>query len=49
MHSRDALADPELLPSVREEAQQVLLEKGVQLFLGNLYDSIDLARMQYTP
>lgn len=34
IHSRDALADSELLPSVREEARQVLLEKGVELFLG---------------
>lgn len=34
IHSRDDLADPELLPSVRKEARQVLLEKGVELFLG---------------
>ncbi|XP_036429965.1 apoptosis-inducing factor 2 [Colossoma macropomum] len=34
IHSREALADPELLPSVREQAKQVLLEKGVELLLG---------------
>ncbi|XP_024864819.1 apoptosis-inducing factor 2 isoform X2 [Kryptolebias marmoratus] len=34
IHSRIALADTELLPSVRQQAKQVLLEKGVELLLG---------------
>ncbi|XP_074532508.1 ferroptosis suppressor protein 1 [Halichoeres trimaculatus] len=34
IHSRIALADPELLPSVRQDAKLVLVEKGVELLLG---------------
>uniref|UniRef100_A0A665TX35 Ferroptosis suppressor protein 1 n=1 Tax=Echeneis naucrates TaxID=173247 RepID=A0A665TX35_ECHNA len=34
IHSRIGLADPELLPSVRQQAKEVLLEKGVELLLG---------------
>lgn len=34
IHSRIGLADPELLPSVRQEAKEVLLQKGVELLLG---------------
>ncbi|XP_073338709.1 ferroptosis suppressor protein 1 [Pagrus major] len=34
IHSRIALADPELLPAVRQQAKEVLLEKGVELLLG---------------
>uniref|UniRef100_A0A3Q4GS60 Ferroptosis suppressor protein 1 n=1 Tax=Neolamprologus brichardi TaxID=32507 RepID=A0A3Q4GS60_NEOBR len=34
IHSKLGLADPELLPSIRREANQVLLEKGVELVLG---------------
>ena len=34
IHSRVGLADPELLPSVRQQAKEVLLEKGVELLLG---------------
>ncbi|KAJ8359547.1 hypothetical protein SKAU_G00160720 [Synaphobranchus kaupii] len=34
VHSRIALADPELLPSVRQQAKDVLLKKGVELVLG---------------
>lgn len=34
IHSKLGLADPELLPSVRREAQQILVEKGVELVLG---------------
>ncbi|XP_076018785.1 ferroptosis suppressor protein 1 [Genypterus blacodes] len=34
LHARIGLADPELTPSVRREAKQVLLEKRVQLLLG---------------
>ncbi|KAG7462592.1 hypothetical protein MATL_G00186430 [Megalops atlanticus] len=34
VHSRIALADVELLPSVRQQVKDVLLEKGVELLLG---------------
>ncbi|XP_075902126.1 ferroptosis suppressor protein 1 [Nelusetta ayraudi] len=34
IHSRTELADPGMLPSVRQEAKEVLLEKGVELLLG---------------
>ncbi|XP_068182727.1 ferroptosis suppressor protein 1 [Antennarius striatus] len=35
VHSRAALADPELRPDVRQQAKEVLLEKGVELLLGH--------------
>ncbi|XP_028278641.1 apoptosis-inducing factor 2-like [Parambassis ranga] len=35
VHSKIGLADSDLLPSVRQQAKQVLLEKGVQLLLGH--------------
>lgn len=35
IHPREEVADPDLLPSVKEQAKQVLLEKGVELLLGN--------------
>lgn len=34
IHSRPALADVELLPSVRQEVKEILLRKGVRLLLG---------------
>ncbi|XP_061600882.1 apoptosis-inducing factor 2 [Cololabis saira] len=34
VHSRTELADPELQPSVRQQVKEVLLEKGVELVLG---------------
>lgn len=34
IHSRIGLADPELLSSVRQQAKEVLLQKGVELLLG---------------
>lgn len=34
VHSRVGLADTELLPSVRQQVKEVLLEKGVELLLG---------------
>lgn len=34
IHARIGLADPELLPCVRQQAKEVLLEKGVELLLG---------------
>ena len=36
IHSRIALADPELLPAVRQQAKEVLLQKGVELLLGTI-------------
>lgn len=35
VHSRMQLADPELLPIVRYQAKEVLLEKGVEVLLGD--------------
>uniref|UniRef100_A0A672MU87 Ferroptosis suppressor protein 1 n=1 Tax=Sinocyclocheilus grahami TaxID=75366 RepID=A0A672MU87_SINGR len=35
IHPREEVADPDLLHSVKEQAKQVLLEKGVELLLGN--------------
>ncbi|KAM3605524.1 uncharacterized protein V6R79_000261 [Siganus canaliculatus] len=35
VHSRIGLADPELLASVRQQAKEVLLQKGVELLLGH--------------
>ena len=34
VHSRIPLADPGLLASVRQQAKEVLMEKGVELVLG---------------
>lgn len=36
IHSRIGLADPQLVQSVRQQAKEVLLEKGVELVLGML-------------
>ena len=33
IHSKVALADKELLPCVRQEVKEILLQKGVQLLL----------------
>ncbi|TMS04909.1 Apoptosis-inducing factor 2 [Larimichthys crocea] len=44
IHSRIGLADPELLPSVRQEAKEVLLQKGVELLLGHKVS--DLTELQ---
>lgn len=44
IHSRIALADPELLPSVRQQAKEVLLQKGVELLLGQKVS--DLSQLQ---
>ncbi|XP_005048001.1 PREDICTED: apoptosis-inducing factor 2 isoform X2 [Ficedula albicollis] len=35
IHSKPALADVELLPSVRQEVKEILLRKGVRLLLGD--------------
>lgn len=44
IHSRIALADPELLPSVRQDAKLVLVEKGVELLLGQKV--LNLSKLQ---
>lgn len=44
VHSRIAVADSELLPSVRSQAKEVLLEKGVELLLGQKVN--DLSQLQ---
>lgn len=36
IHSRIGLADEQLVQSVRQQAKEVLLEKGVELVLGML-------------
>ncbi|XP_067241254.1 apoptosis-inducing factor 2 isoform X2 [Chanodichthys erythropterus] len=41
IHPREEVADPELLPSVKEQAKQVLLEKGVELLLGQKVSNLD--------
>ncbi|KAK2852722.1 hypothetical protein Q7C36_007923 [Tachysurus vachellii] len=48
IHSRDALADSELLPSVREEARKVLLDKGVELFLEQKVSNLDELELNVT-
>ncbi|KAI1231620.1 hypothetical protein IHE44_0007696 [Lamprotornis superbus] len=40
IHSKPALADVELLPSVRQEVKEILLRKGVQLLLGEKVSDI---------
>ncbi|XP_068423368.1 ferroptosis suppressor protein 1 [Clinocottus analis] len=45
IHSRTVLADPDLMPSVRQQAQEVLLEKGVELLLGEKV--ADLSALQF--
>lgn len=40
IHSKLGLADPALLPSVRREAQQILVEKGVELVLGQKVNNL---------
>ncbi|KAM4591813.1 ferroptosis suppressor protein 1 isoform 1-T3 [Odontesthes bonariensis] len=44
IHSRIALADPGLVSSVRRQAKEVLLEKGVELLLG--HKLLNLAELQ---
>ncbi|ROK15751.1 Apoptosis-inducing factor 2 [Anabarilius grahami] len=41
IHPREEVADPELLPSVKEQAKEVLLEKGVELLLGQKVSNLD--------
>ncbi|XP_041802891.1 apoptosis-inducing factor 2 isoform X2 [Chelmon rostratus] len=48
IHSRIGLADPELLPSVRQQAKQVLLDKGVELLLGQKVSNLSELRLNVT-
>ncbi|XP_054238497.1 ferroptosis suppressor protein 1 [Indicator indicator] len=41
VHSKLALADAELLDSVRQEVKEILLRKGVHLLLGEKVDSVE--------
>ncbi|XP_035029487.2 apoptosis-inducing factor 2 [Hippoglossus stenolepis] len=48
IHSRIGLADPELLPSVRRQAKEVLLQKGVELLLGEKVDNLSQLQLNVT-
>ncbi|XP_065153346.1 ferroptosis suppressor protein 1 [Paramisgurnus dabryanus] len=41
IHPREDVADPDLLSKVKEEARQILLEKGVELLLGQKVSNLD--------
>ncbi|KAF1375358.1 hypothetical protein PFLUV_G00219000 [Perca fluviatilis] len=48
VHSRIGLCDPELLPSVRQEAKEVLLGKGVELLLGQKVSNLSQLQLNVT-
>lgn len=48
IHARIALADPQLLPSVRQQAKEVLLEKGVELLLGQKVSNLSELQLNVT-
>nr|XP_033469241.1 apoptosis-inducing factor 2 [Epinephelus lanceolatus] len=48
IHSRTVLADPQLLPSVRRQAKEVLLEKGVELLLGDKVANLSQLQLNVT-
>ncbi|XP_012683015.2 apoptosis-inducing factor 2 [Clupea harengus] len=48
IHPHIALADAELLPSVREQAKEVLLEKGVELVLGQKVANLQDLKLNVT-
>ncbi|KAM9061044.1 ferroptosis suppressor protein 1 isoform 2-T5 [Sarcophilus harrisii] len=41
IHSKIPLADPELLPCVRQEVKEILLQKGVELLLGERVTNLE--------
>ncbi|XP_020830864.1 ferroptosis suppressor protein 1 isoform X1 [Phascolarctos cinereus] len=41
VHSKVPLADPELLPSVRQEVKEILLQKGVELLLSERVSNLE--------
>uniref|UniRef100_A0A452TQL9 Ferroptosis suppressor protein 1 n=1 Tax=Ursus maritimus TaxID=29073 RepID=A0A452TQL9_URSMA len=45
IHSQVALADKELLPCVRQEAKEILLQKGVQLLLSERVSNLEDLRL----
>lgn len=49
IHSRNSLADAGLLPSVRQQAKEVLLEKGVELLLGTNASLTPADRVLFRP
>ncbi|KAF7645564.1 hypothetical protein LDENG_00201860 [Lucifuga dentata] len=48
IHARIGLADAELLPSVRQQAKQVLQEKGVELVLGQKVSNLSELQLNVT-
>ncbi|XP_018517665.1 ferroptosis suppressor protein 1 [Lates calcarifer] len=48
VHSRVGLADTELLPSVRQQVKEVLLEKGVELLLGQKVSNLSELQLNVT-
>ncbi|XP_070834335.1 ferroptosis suppressor protein 1 isoform X2 [Chaetodon trifascialis] len=48
IHSKIGLADPGLLSSVRREAKEVLLEKGVELLLGQKVSNLSELQLNVT-
>ncbi|KAM6916446.1 ferroptosis suppressor protein 1 [Xenentodon cancila] len=48
IHSKTELADPELLLSVRQQAKEILLEKGVELVLGQKVSNLSELKLNVT-
>ncbi|XP_056903448.1 apoptosis-inducing factor 2 [Takifugu flavidus] len=48
VHSRMQLADPDLLPIVRYQAKEVLLEKGVEVLLGHKVSNLSELKLNAT-
>ncbi|KAM9847675.1 ferroptosis suppressor protein 1 [Aulostomus maculatus] len=48
IHARIGLADSELQPSVRQQAKEVLLEKGVELLLGQKVSNLSELQLNMT-
>nr|XP_057915312.1 apoptosis-inducing factor 2 [Doryrhamphus excisus]XP_057915322.1 apoptosis-inducing factor 2 [Doryrhamphus excisus] len=48
VHARVGLADPDLLTSVRRQAKEVLLEKGVELLLGQKVSNLSSLTLNVT-
>uniref|UniRef100_A0AAY4BRS0 Ferroptosis suppressor protein 1 n=1 Tax=Denticeps clupeoides TaxID=299321 RepID=A0AAY4BRS0_9TELE len=48
IHSHIGLADPELLPCVRQQAKEVLLQKGVELLLGQKVSNLKDLKLNIT-
>ncbi|XP_024120492.1 ferroptosis suppressor protein 1-like, partial [Oryzias melastigma] len=48
IHSRIGLADPVMMPHVRQQAKEVLLEKGVELLLGQKVNELSELQLNKT-